>query len=140
MTSEHAIHIMLVEDEAITAMLLHRSLEAAGFLVCPPVSSGEQAVALATDQQPDVVVMDMRLAGQMDGMQAAIAINATRKTPIIFMTGYSCEELTGRIPTGLVYLCLEKPVLIPQIIKAIQVVIPPEPTPAPTAGVAPGDD
>ena len=63
MTSEQTSHVMLVEDEAITAMLLHRALKTAGFQVSPPVSSGEQAVALATELRPDVVVMDLRLVG-----------------------------------------------------------------------------
>jgi CheY-like chemotaxis protein len=131
MTSDQASHVMLVEDEAITAMLLHRALKTAGFRVSPPVSSGEQAVALAAELRPDVVVMDLRLVGEMDGLETAIAINESRRTPIVFTTGYCCDELSDQVPTGLVFLCLEKPVLIPQIIKAIRLILPTEPESSP---------
>ena len=63
----------------------------------------------------------------MDGLEAAIAINESRKTPIVFTTGYCCDDLSVQIPAGLVFLCLEKPVLIPQIIKAIRLLLPTEP-------------
>ena len=93
---EVKVLLLVVEDEAMTAWLLSQSLQHMGYTVCGPVATGEAAVQAAADEQPDVVLMDIRLAGPMDGIEAAERIAAQREVSIIFMTGYSDQETKSR--------------------------------------------
>mgnify|MGYP000877125902 CR=1 FL=1 len=68
--------VLIVEDEAISALLIQKKLAAAGLDVLPPVATGEKAVELALNEKPDIVFMDIRLAGRMDGIEAAGRIRA----------------------------------------------------------------
>jgi len=86
------LRIMLVEDEVVTAIMMEAGLRKTGFPVAHRVVSGEAAVSLAIEDFFHVVLMDIRLAGQMDGIEAAHKIQQIRKTTIIFMTGYQDEE------------------------------------------------
>ncbi len=81
--------ILVVEDEGILAMALCRNLEHAGHVVCRPAASAEQAVRSAAQEQPDLILMDIRLAGPLNGIEAAQQIRSFSSAPIIFMTGYS---------------------------------------------------
>jgi len=92
MTMADELRILMVEDEVLTAMMMEAGLRKTGFPVAHRVVSGEAAVSLATEEVFHVVLMDIRLAGQMDGIEAAHQIQQIRKTPIIFMTGYQDEE------------------------------------------------
>lgn len=94
MTDE--LRILMVEDEVITAMVMEADLQDAGYPVSRRVSSGEEAVSLAAEEVFDVVLMDIRLAGQIDGVEAARRIQEIRETPVIFMTGYQDEETHRR--------------------------------------------
>ena len=91
-----SLRILLVEDEAITAMVMEAQLRDAGFPVSRRVPSGEEAISLAAEEAFHVVLMDIRLAGQIDGIEAARRIQEIRKTPVIFMTGYQDEETRQR--------------------------------------------
>lgn len=86
------IKILLVEDEALTALLLTRNLEMIGYHMCGPVGTGEAAVEIAAAERPDVVLMDIRLGSAMDGIEAAQKIKAIHPVPIVFMTGYEDDQ------------------------------------------------
>lgn len=88
--------ILLVEDEMFIAICLEMELKDAGYDVCRRVATGEEAVTAAAAQPPDVILMDIRLAGEMDGIEAARQIQTHRDIPIIFMTGYSDAAIEGR--------------------------------------------
>lgn len=90
------IKILLVEDEALTALLLTRNLEMVGYHMCTPVGTGEAAIETAAAEQPDVVLMDIRLGSAMDGIEAAQKITAIRPVPIVFMTGYEDNDTRAR--------------------------------------------
>lgn len=90
------IKVMLVEDEAIVAKYLKMELELEGYIVTEFISTGEEAVEIARIMKPDVVLMDIKLAGEMDGVTAAEIIIEEHGTPIIFMTSYSKLEITQR--------------------------------------------
>lgn len=96
MTMANEPGILIVEDEVITAMVMEAELRKAGYPVVRKVVSGEEAVSLATQEVFHVVLMDIRLAGQMDGIEAARRIQQIRETPIIFMTGYQDAETLQR--------------------------------------------
>lgn len=80
--------ILVVEDEIIIAMCLAMELEQAGYQICQTISTGEEAVEIVQQHPPDVILMDIRLAGELDGIEAARQIQASSPIPIIFMTGY----------------------------------------------------
>ncbi|HEX2569164.1 MAG TPA: ATP-binding protein [Polyangia bacterium] len=85
--------ILVVEDEAIVAADLAGMLGDLGYDVCGPVAVGEQAIALAAKEQPALVLMDIKLKGPLDGIEAAERIHEQQGTPTIFLTSYS-DELT----------------------------------------------
>ena len=65
------VHVLVVEDEAIVSMDLRCKLESLGYGVPAEIRSGEEAVAAASQLRPDVVLMDISLSGEMDGIDAA---------------------------------------------------------------------
>ncbi len=89
--------IMIVEDESITAMSIRSSLEETGYAVTSAVSTGEEAVKKAEDDQPDLVLMDIVLNGQIDGIEAAQHIQSRFDIPVIYLTAYSDDKMISRI-------------------------------------------
>jgi len=90
------INILIVEDEVFIAMHLRMELRKSGYEVSGPVVTGEEAITRAAEEQPDIVLMDIRLAGKIDGIEAAREIRAHDDIPIIFMTGYENNEVRER--------------------------------------------
>lgn len=85
--------LMLVEDEALISMLLIRNMEDLGHQMCGPYATGEAAIQGVIEDNPDIVLMDVHLAGSMDGLEATAKILGMRNIPFIFMTGYVDEEI-----------------------------------------------
>lgn len=102
--------ILIVEDEAITALDLRSRLIDLGYDVGLPAGSGEEAVERALRERPSCVLIDINLIGGMNGIEVAEKIRETGGTPIIFISGYSNSEMKSRaMRTGpLAYL--DKPV------------------------------
>lgn len=85
--------VLIVEDEAILAMLYRRRLKSRGYDVTGIAATMEESVSLAFKDPPDFVLMDIRLAGDNSGIAAAREIAAHINTRTIFMTGYSDEKI-----------------------------------------------
>jgi two-component system, cell cycle sensor histidine kinase and response regulator CckA len=81
--------ILVVEDESIVQLDLQMRLRRLGHSVVGFASRGEEAVAKAVDLAPDLVLMDVRLEGAMNGVEAARRIRAERQIPIIFVTAFA---------------------------------------------------
>jgi diguanylate cyclase (GGDEF)-like protein/PAS domain S-box-containing protein len=81
--------ILVVEDEKIIALDLKQTLQRLGHTVVATVSSGEAAIAQALEQQPDLVLMDIRLQGQIDGVEAAAYLWEHTRIPVIFLTSHA---------------------------------------------------
>ncbi len=113
------IKILLVEDEFIIAMSLERELVRSGYMVVKTVSSGEKAIEAVRQKETDVILMDIQLAGQIDGIEAAAEIRSFSQVPIIFMTGYSNPEILNRLKELSPLGYLTKPVLIFDLKKII---------------------
>ena len=92
----HNFKIMVVEDEAITAMMICSELDLKGYTVGEPVSSGEEAILRAVSEKPDLILMDVGLGGGIDGITAAEDIHSKIHPHLIFMTGYSSDTCTER--------------------------------------------
>jgi CheY-like chemotaxis protein len=104
---------MIVEDEVIIAMVLERQLAQLGCRVIGPVASGEGAIRLAAEQVPDLVLMDVRLAGELDGIESMRQIRlaeATRSLPVVFMTAYNSALIQNLISDFHPIAFLEKPI------------------------------
>ena len=84
---------LIVEDEALIAEELRERLSQLGFTVVAAVGSGEEGVEIATRERPDLVLMDIRLSGQKDGVQAAKEIREQVDVPIVYLTAHS-DRLT----------------------------------------------
>lgn len=85
--------VLIVEDEAIVAMALSRALPRLGHQVCRVLASGEEALACINTERPDLILMDIHLVGAWDGIQTAERIRAEHDVPIVFITGYSIDEI-----------------------------------------------
>jgi len=89
-------NILIVEDKLIVAENLKNKLEQIGYAVSGIVTSGEEAVKKAIKLQPDLILMDIRLEGKMDGIDAAKQIRKKCKIPIIYVTAYADDETLRR--------------------------------------------
>ncbi len=82
------VQVLIVEDEAIVSMDLRYKLESMGYSVCAEISSGEEAVEAASQLRPDVVLMDIELSGEMDGINATAQIRVQLNVPVVYLTAY----------------------------------------------------
>src|SRR5437762_11687528 len=89
------MRILVAEDETIIRLDLRALLERAGFEVCAEARDGEEAVALARSEQPDVAIMDVKMP-KLDGIEAARRILDDRPIPIVMLTAYGQDELVTR--------------------------------------------
>jgi PAS domain S-box-containing protein len=88
--------ILVVEDEKIVALDLQKRLTRLGYAVPAPVATGEEALDLVTKAPPDLVLMDIRLNGQVDGVDAARQIKERFEVPVIYLTAYADETTVQR--------------------------------------------
>jgi CheY-like chemotaxis protein len=117
--------ILVVEDEQIVVEDLKRKLARMGHEVVGSASSGVEAIRLAAELQPSVVLMDIRLHGPMDGREAAKCIQKTKPTPIIYITAYGSDvfqyyPLTEMQPPA---ICISKPFSYSQLRTMIDVAL-----------------
>jgi len=89
--------VLIVEDEGLVAITLEETLRRIGYLVIGIAMSGEEALALIGERQPDLVLMDIHLQGEMDGIETAKKIKGQSGTPVIFLTAYSDDETIRRV-------------------------------------------
>ena len=115
--------VLIVEDEAMAALMLQKTLNLLGYQVYDPVATGQDAVSSAEKENPDVILMDIRLPGDMDGIQAAQEIISHRKTPIIFMTGYTDPEIKQRAKALNPVAYLTKPMHMNEVRSAIDLAV-----------------
>ena len=88
--------VLIVEDELIVARDIAQQLLDLGYTPVGSTHSGEQAIALANELRPDLVLMDIALAGPMDGIDAANTIRAQLGLPVVFLTAFSADDVLAR--------------------------------------------
>ena len=88
--------VLIVEDEVIISMAMRIRLKKMDYDVPAVARTGEEAVGLALQHRPDVILMDIRLAGEIDGVEAAAQIHRCADLPIIFLTAYSDDDTRAR--------------------------------------------
>lgn len=99
--------ILIVEDERIVAKDLELRLKTLGYVIVGSVASGEEAVQLTAQLLPDLVIMDIRLNGELDGIEAADRIRKKHFIPVIYLTAHSDEETLQRTVDRTVWLLAE---------------------------------
>ncbi|MBN2290226.1 MAG: response regulator [Candidatus Glassbacteria bacterium] len=85
--------IIIVEDEYVVAVDIQKALESLGYDVPAIESTAESAIAKAEQIKPDLVLMDIVLKGEMDGIEAAEQIRSSFNIPVIYLTAYASEEI-----------------------------------------------
>lgn len=88
--------LLIVENEGIVALNIQRRLEGLGYRIVATVSSGEEAIDIAGETTPDLVLMDIKLEGNIDGIEAAIQIRNRFQIPIVYLTAYTNDETLNR--------------------------------------------
>ncbi len=88
--------ILVVEDEGIVALSINRQLERLGYEVPATLSSGEEAIAYTDREQPDLILMDILLDGELDGIEAAERIRQRHDIPIVYLTANSDDATVAR--------------------------------------------
>ena len=94
--SEAKIRVLVVEDELIIAKGIEKRLSVLGYAVVDTVPTGEEAVEKALETLPDLVLMDICLQGEMDGVTAAERIRSEADIPVIYLTAYADSDTLGR--------------------------------------------
>ena len=104
------VHVLVVEDERIVARDIKACLEGLGYIVAGMATSGEEAIAKARDLCPHIVLMDIRLEGEMDGVEAAQHIWNELQIPVIYATGYSDTATVDRATDSELFGYILKPI------------------------------
>jgi len=112
------MRILVAEDETIIRLDLKDLLERAGFEVVAEAKDGEEAVALARSEQPDLILLDVKMP-RLDGIEAARRILDERPIPIVMLTAYGQQELVARAAEVGVFGYLVKPFREQDLLPAI---------------------
>jgi two-component system cell cycle sensor histidine kinase/response regulator CckA len=115
--------ILIVEDDAIVAAHLERAIVRMGYQVAGLVATGEDAIAQAEALHPDVIVMDIRLRSEMNGVEAAVQIRARADIPIIYLSAYADENFVNAATATQAYGYLTKPVRDKELNASIEVAL-----------------
>lgn len=103
------VRILIVEDERLVAQDIKLTLERMGYEALSPAATGKDALRSAAQNQPALVLMDIRLAGKMDGITAAKKIITKHDIPVIYLTAYADEETLARAKETSPYGYIIKP-------------------------------
>lgn len=115
--------VLIVEDQRLIAADLEYTLKKLGYQVAGSVASGEQALETAVAVQPDLVLMDIRLRGALDGVEAAALIRAQIDVPIIYLTAYADEATIARAKITSPFGYLVKPYNERELRAAIEIAL-----------------
>ena len=117
------VKVLIVEDEPIVSMDLRYKLEDLGYRVTAEIASGEEVVDEVSRLRPDVVLMDIRLSGAMDGIDAAAQIRDQVDVPVVYLTAYADEDTLERAKLTEPFGYLLKPVDPKALQTVVEVVV-----------------
>ncbi len=123
MTTGTRARILIVEDERLIALGLERQLEALGYEVVGSVATGEEALASIARARPDLVLLDIRLAGRLDGVNTASEIAAAVDVPFVFLTAHADAETIERAKRTRPVGFLVKPINEQELTAMIQIAL-----------------
>lgn len=114
------LRVLIAEDEALIRLDLAEMLADEGYDVVAQAADGEQAVALALEHQPDLVIMDVKMP-KLDGIAAAAQIAAARIAPVVMLTAFSQRDLVERARAAGAMAYLVKPFSQSDLVPAIEI-------------------
>lgn len=116
------LRILLADDEALIRLDLREMLTEAGHEIVGEAANGQEAVQLAQELHPDIVIMDVKMP-VMDGLTAAQEITEAEIAPVLLLTAYSQQDIVARATEAGVIAYLVKPVREQQLFPAIEVAV-----------------
>ncbi|HVY09041.1 MAG TPA: response regulator [Mycobacteriales bacterium] len=120
MTTREPRRVLIAEDEALIRLDLKEMLEEEGYVVVAEAGDGQQAIDLAAETQPDVVILDVKMP-VLDGLSAAERIVAEQVAPVVMLTAFSQRELVERAVEAGAMAYVVKPFGKADLIPAIEV-------------------
>lgn len=117
------VNILIVEDELLIAKNTARKLEKIGYNIAKIVSTGQAAINFASQEKPDLILMDIAIKGEIDGIEAATTIKSKLDIPIIFLTAYANDETLDRASETGCYGYLIKPFRDKELQAAIKIAL-----------------
>jgi two-component system, response regulator PdtaR len=114
--------VLVAEDESLIRLDIVETLEAAGYDVIGEAGDGERAVELATELEPDLIVMDVKMP-KMDGITAAEKIGALKLAPVVLLTAFSQKELVERAGEAGAMAYVVKPFTQNDLLPAIEIAL-----------------
>jgi two-component system, response regulator PdtaR len=121
-TPQRSTRVLVAEDEVLIRLDLVEMLTEEGYEVVGQAGDGEQAVALATELRPDLVVMDVKMP-KLDGISAAERIAAERIAPVVMLTAFSQRDLVDRARQAGAMAYVVKPFGKADLIPAIEIAV-----------------
>ncbi len=123
------LNILVVEDERIIGLLNESIIRSLGHKVAGNLATGERAVEFTRSQEVDLIFMDIRLAGIMDGIEAVEHIHAQKHIPVIYISAYADEETQARAARTSHLAFLSKPLEPDRLKQTIDTLSGEEPSP-----------
>ena len=114
------VSILIVEDEGIVALELQESLEQEGFKVVAVADNGREALEILKGEDVDLILLDIHIKGDWDGIETATQLSAFKKIPFIYVTAYSDNSTFERAKATMPSAYLIKPFRIHDLRKAIE--------------------
>ena len=115
--------ILVVEDERVVARDIQRSLVDLGYSVPVTAASADQAILLATEHCPDLVLMDIRIKGKRDGIETALLLRKRFDVPIVYLTAFADEATLERAKVTEPFGYLLKPVRTSELRSAVEIAL-----------------
>src|SRR5689334_11411146 len=115
--------ILIVEDSVTAVYVLKQTLEGAGYAVMGSCDSGEAALDFVENKRPDLILMDIIINGQMDGIQAAGTLKRNFNIPSVFLTGVTDRSTIDRAKVTEAYGYLTKPFDAREVIAVIEMAL-----------------
>lgn len=123
MNADQPTKILLVEDELIIGEHISRELQAHSFDVMDIITKGEKVPGFISKSKPDLIIMDIQLAGQLDGIETAKIISETDNIPVIFLTANVDNHTFEKSKEAFPYAFIGKPFKTEELVRSIEVVL-----------------
>lgn len=111
--------VLIVEDEMIIALLIERMVDNLGHHVIDKVATGEDAIKVALEHEPDLILMDIRLQGELDGIEAMRRIRESKDIPVIYISGNTDAVHQEKIEQTDYIEFLSKPITISDLSRSL---------------------
>jgi signal transduction histidine kinase len=116
-------NILVVEDESIIALDIETSLRQAGYGIVGMAASGEEAIAIVQHQRPDLVLMDIRLQGHLDGVETADCLKQQYQLPVVFLTAHADPSTLERAKAIQPFGYLIKPFVDQELVTTVEIAL-----------------